>query len=71
MGLFYPLYWALTKSPFEGAQTTLYAALCPNLEGGLYLSDCKPIKSIPESYNEELQNKLWKYSEELVKTLTK
>ena len=58
----------LIKTPFHGAQTTLYCALEPSLENesGNYYSDCK--KKIPSrnARNEDDQKRLWDISEEVV-----
>lgn len=37
----YPIYWLLTKSCWQGCQTTLYAALSEEVENGCYYADCK------------------------------
>lgn len=62
---FKPLLWPFLKSPKSGAQTTLYAALDPALEGvtGAYYSDCKP-KEVGEAATDEKAAKfLWQESE--------
>ncbi|KAH8370587.1 hypothetical protein KR093_004266 [Drosophila rubida] len=59
------LMWPLLKTPKSGAQTTLYAALDPELNGvtGLYFSDCKPKKVAPAATDEETGKLLWEESE--------
>jgi hypothetical protein len=51
----------------SGAQTTLYLAASPQIEGvmGKYFVNCKEKLSVPISYNEELQESIWRYSTEL------
>ena len=48
------------QTPKQGAATSLYAALSPELEaiGGRYLSNCISEKSSAESYKQDLQMKL-------------
>lgn len=55
------------KTPKQGAETTVYVASAPGLEGvtGKYFSDCKQAKSSPASYDEAAARRLWKASEEL------
>uniref|UniRef100_A0A8C3FJN6 Dehydrogenase/reductase X-linked n=1 Tax=Chrysemys picta bellii TaxID=8478 RepID=A0A8C3FJN6_CHRPI len=52
--------WA-TKTPEEGASTSIYAAVSPELEGvgGIYLYNEQRTKSTDVSYDEELQRRLW------------
>ncbi len=57
------------KTPWEGTQTTFYAAFCdPNqVPPGSYLSDCAVKESWnPNVYNLELQKKLWDVSAKAV-----
>jgi len=57
------------KTPWEGAQTTLYAVLCDTTKvpPGSYLADCDVKESgNPNVYNKELQKKLWEISEKAV-----
>ena len=56
------------KTPFYGAQTTLYCALDPGIakDTGLYYSDCAEADPSPVALNETYQNWLWKISEETV-----
>lgn len=56
------------KTPFYGAQTTLYCALEPSIvnDTGLYYSDCAETSCSPVALNEEDQNKLRGISEETV-----
>jgi NAD(P)-dependent dehydrogenase (short-subunit alcohol dehydrogenase family) len=54
-------------TPEKGARTSVYLALSPEVEGisGRYFEECKPVQSSPISRNLELQEKLWRISEEL------
>jgi len=63
-----PLALYILKNSAQGAQTSLYCALCDfdELKGGEYYIDCKPAYSIPESKNAEVAKKLWEVSENLV-----
>lgn len=64
--LSYPIWWAVSKSPLEGAQTTLHCASSPSIEkqGGKYFSDCEPKE--PSYTSKDLAQKLWDVSEKLV-----
>ena len=55
------------KSPAKGADTIVYLASSPDVEGvsGKYFAYRKPIRSIPESYDREIRKRLWELSEEL------
>lgn len=56
----------IMKTPFHGAQTTLYCALDSSVENdtGLYYSDCAEKPTSRSALNAEDQIKLWKLSEE-------
>lgn len=58
----------IMKTPFHGAQTTLYCAINPIIgkDNGLYYSDCA--EKIPSSLalKEEDQKRLWTISEQTV-----
>ena len=64
----YAIAGYVIKTPFYGAQTTLYCALEPSLENqsGNYYSDCKKKRPSINAQNEEDQKKLWDISEEAV-----
>lgn len=55
------------ETPEKGARTSVYLALSPEVEGisGRYFVECKPVQSSPTSRNLELQEELWRISEEL------
>lgn len=57
--------WAI--SPEEGAETIIYLASSPEVEGmtGLYWEKRRPIKSSPSSYDESAQKRLWDVSAKL------
>ena len=61
------------KTPFYGAQTTLYCALEPSIanDTGLYYSDCAEAQPSSQALIEEDQKRLWKISEETVGNLGK
>lgn len=54
-------------TPEEGAQTSLYLATSPEVEGvtGKYYDKCKQKPSVPISYDTSLQQRLWGVSAEL------
>ncbi|HMQ32209.1 MAG TPA: SDR family oxidoreductase [Chloroflexaceae bacterium] len=54
-------------TPEQGAQTPIYLAASPEVEGvsGTYFFERRPRKSSPSSYDQGLQARLWDLSEEL------
>ncbi len=56
-----------TKSPEEGAQTSIHLASSPEVEGltSKYWSDCKAVPSNAASYDTDAAARLWQISEEL------
>ncbi|KAH8396957.1 hypothetical protein KR215_006814 [Drosophila sulfurigaster] len=64
-----PLVWMIFKTPKNGAQTTLYAALDPDLNGvtGLYFSDCKPKEVSAAAKDANSAKRLWEESEKWTK----
>ncbi|XP_017014843.2 retinol dehydrogenase 11 isoform X1 [Drosophila takahashii] len=60
-----PLLWAVMKTPRNGAQTTLYAALDPELENvsGQYFSDCQLASVAPAALDDQMAKWLWAQSE--------
>lgn len=54
---------------YEGAETTLYAALSPELDGlsGLYLEDCAIKKPSRYAQDESEQDRLWEFTEKLLR----
>jgi retinol dehydrogenase-14 len=52
------------QSPLEGAQTSIYLATSPDVEGvtGRYFADCKPVHSSTASYDLEAAQRLWEVS---------
>lgn len=66
--LFVTLISPFAKNATDGAETQIYLASSPEVEGvsGKYFDNCKPIKSNDFSYGVEDQEKLWALSEKLV-----
>lgn len=54
-------------SPEKGAETSVYLASSPEVDGvsGKYFSDCKEIRSSSESYDDLAAQRLWEVSAEL------
>lgn len=63
--IFGPIKWILYKTPIGGAQTTLYAALDPDLEKvtGKYFSECKEEELQPHVSDDITAKWLWAVSE--------
>eukprot|EP00798_Chlamydomonas_sp_ICE-L_P009169 gene9169-16301_t len=60
------------KSPQQGAETSIFLASSPNVEGksGKYYSDCKVTATTPASNDKAVASKLWQLSEELTEKKT-
>ncbi|KAH8325136.1 hypothetical protein KR074_002946, partial [Drosophila pseudoananassae] len=60
-----PAIWMFFKTPKSGAQTSLYAALDPELENvtGKYFSDCKPKDVSSAAKDEKTAKFLWAESQ--------
>lgn len=67
-----PFVWPFLKSPISGAQTSLYAALDPELEkvSGQYFSDCAAKDVAEQAKDDRLAKWLWSVSEKWTGTLT-
>ncbi len=65
--LLLPLIQRSAITPEEGAQTSIYLATSPEVEGltGKYFERCKPIESSPVSYDEETARRLWQISAQM------
>src|SRR5215471_8956675 len=62
------IYTLVGISVEKGAQTPLYLATSPEVEGvsGRYFSDCKETPSSRRSYDAAVRQRLWRVSEELI-----
>lgn len=69
MGAIIPVVMMLFKTPEQGAQTSVYLASSPEVEGvsGKYFAECKEAKSNEASYDAEAARKLFDLSVELTK----
>ncbi|KFQ27107.1 Retinol dehydrogenase 12, partial [Merops nubicus] len=58
----------LLKTPWEGAQTSIYCAVAEELDSvtGQYFSDCQPAYVSPRGRDDETAKKLWNVSCELL-----
>jgi retinol dehydrogenase 14 len=65
--IMYKLVRLFFLSPEKGAETSIYLASSPDVEGisGKYFIKKKEVASSPESYNEELARKMWEVSAKL------
>ena len=54
--------------PEKGARTAVYLASSAKVEGisGKYFEECKAVRSSPRSYDQGLQEELWRISERLI-----
>lgn len=62
------LFQIIAKTPFYGAQTSIYCALDDAIEceTGMYYSDCAKKNPASQALNKEDQKKLWEISESMV-----
>ena len=61
------IHFFFAKSPEAGAETPIYLASSPEVEGmsGKYFIDREPVPSAPASYDEQTARRLWEISEEM------
>ncbi|MFE5670945.1 SDR family oxidoreductase [Agromyces sp. NPDC056523] len=66
-GFFSPLARPFMKAPAKGAETPVYLASSPEVEGmtGIYFANRRPKTSNPLSYDTAAAARLWRISEEL------
>ena len=74
--LTWPIWWLILKSPDQGAQSYLFAAMDPAYGhggiGGKFIKECREIEPLrPEAKNEEFAKTLWEFSEKQVEQLEK
>eukprot|EP01026_Neomeris_dumetosa_P029492 TRINITY_DN2390_c0_g1_i4.p2 TRINITY_DN2390_c0_g1~~TRINITY_DN2390_c0_g1_i4.p2 ORF type:complete len:318 (-),score=41.42 TRINITY_DN2390_c0_g1_i4:101-1054(-) len=64
-----PVFGLFAKTPEQGAETSIYLASAPEVEGisSKYYVDCKPTITSPVSYDSQVAQKLWDTSLELTK----
>ncbi|XP_038075806.1 retinol dehydrogenase 12-like [Patiria miniata] len=63
-----PLGRFMTKTPVQGAQTSIYCAVAEELAEttGLYFSDCAPAKASKLAMDDDAARRLWELSAEMV-----
>jgi NAD(P)-dependent dehydrogenase (short-subunit alcohol dehydrogenase family) len=66
--LMFKIVGPLSIGPEKGAETSIYLASSPEVEGisGKYFAKCTSIESTKISYDEEIQEKLWEHTKELL-----
>ncbi len=75
MGILRPVVkligFLIGKSAEEGAETSIYVASSPEVEGvsGKYFVDREPVSSSPASYDTEAARRLWKISQDLTNAI--
>ena len=71
----WPIWWLVLKSPIQGAQSFLMAAMEGELgrgNGGKFLRECKEVGYLREEVIEQIaQKKLWAFSEKQIEALEK
>jgi NAD(P)-dependent dehydrogenase (short-subunit alcohol dehydrogenase family) len=68
VSLAFRLFDRFSITPEKGAETILYLASSPEVEGvtGKFFYKCKPVDSSPASYDEGEARRLWEVSEQMV-----
>ncbi len=71
--IIFPIILITMKSAKQGAQTSIYCAVSPDLNEttGCYFADCKIEKLLPHASNQEDAQKLWALSEKLIELSSK
>ncbi|KIW06743.1 uncharacterized protein PV09_02436 [Verruconis gallopava] len=68
--IMWPFWWLVLKSPYQGAQSFLFAAMEETLlqtDGGVFIKECRPRRVLkPEVEDENFQKVLWEESDKMV-----
>ena len=64
--LCWPVHQFFVKTPFYGAQTTLYCCLSDSISSGGYYSDCRKKSPSQRTSDDRACKKLWDVSEKMV-----
>ena len=67
--ILYPVNWLMLKTPWQGAQTTIYCAVSEELDGvsGKYLADCQVQRpQNPAAIDDNMAERLWQLSCKMV-----
>ena len=64
--LCWPIHQFFVKTPFYGAQTTLYCCLSDSISSGGYYSDCRKKSPSQRTSDDRACKKLWDVSEKMV-----
>lgn len=71
----WPLWWLILKSPLQGAQSYLYAAMDAAYgrgAGGKLIKECREFEPLrPEVQSDEVAKKLWEFSEKQIEQMEK
>ena len=71
----WPIWWLVLKSPAQGAQSFLRAAMEAELgrgKGGRFIKECKDIDFLrKEVRNDQVAKHLWDFSEKQIEALEK
>ena len=71
----WPVWWLILKSPIQGAQSYLLAAMdaeYARAPGGKLIKECREYQSLrPDVENEDLAKTLWEFSEKQIEQLEK
>lgn len=73
--IMWPVWWLILKSPLQGAQSFLLAAMEAELGrgvGGKFLKECREVSYVrKEIKDDEVAKKLWGFSEKQIEALEK
>ena len=73
--IMWPVLWLVLKSPEQGAQSFLRAAMEAQLgrgAGGRFIKECREVKFLrKEVGDEEVEKKLWGFSEKMIEAVEK
>ena len=73
--LTWPVWWLVLKSPHQGAQSILHAAMEEQYgrgEGGWHIKECRPVDcALRDVQDEDVGKRLWEFSEKQIEEAEK
>jgi len=61
-----PMEALVLLTPVEGAQTSVFVATQPELEGGRYFVTCRPVPPAPDAADADTSERLWKQTQDWI-----